>query len=150
MIQAMQTLSTFRLVCTWPCPSGRRSTGGRCGSQTSRSPLKTSGTNAAAAGLLRRAFQAGYDSIDPADFPVELIHRFDWSKWKEKQPPPSLVRPNRLTAQSSREEIVALKDFITDLVRSRKLIIDLAKRDYRQQNQGSYLGLLWNYMQPLL
>jgi ABC-type polysaccharide/polyol phosphate export permease len=28
--------------------------------------------------------------------------------------------------------------------------MDLAKRDYRQKNQGSYLGMVWNYLQPLL
>lgn len=44
----------------------------------------------------------------------------------------------------------AIKSFARNLIRSRGLIIDLAKRDYRQQNQGSYLGLVWNYLQPLL
>ena len=43
-----------------------------------------------------------------------------------------------------------IKNFILDLVRSRSLIMDLAIRDYKQQNQGSYLGLVWNYLQPLL
>lgn len=40
--------------------------------------------------------------------------------------------------------------FISDIIKSRRLIIELARRDYRQQNQGSYLGLVWNYLQPLL
>lgn len=43
-----------------------------------------------------------------------------------------------------------IKLFVLDLFKSRELIADLAKRDYRQQNQGSYLGLVWNYLQPLL
>jgi len=43
-----------------------------------------------------------------------------------------------------------LKSFLLDLLRSRSLIFELAKRDYKQQSQGSYLGLVWNYLQPLL
>jgi|TARA_B110000908_G_C10255697_1_gene455298 lipopolysaccharide transport system permease protein/teichoic acid transport system permease protein len=43
-----------------------------------------------------------------------------------------------------------LKSFVLGLVRSRNLIFALVKRDYKQQNQGSYLGLVWNYLQPLL
>jgi len=43
-----------------------------------------------------------------------------------------------------------VKGFISDLYKSRGLILELAKRDYKQQNQGSYLGLVWNYLQPLL
>jgi len=46
--------------------------------------------------------------------------------------------------------IYSLKTFILDLIKSRSLIMDLAKRDYKQQNQGSYLGMVWNYLQPLL
>ena len=40
--------------------------------------------------------------------------------------------------------------FIKDLVRLKGVLFELAKRDYQQQNQGSYLGFLWNYLQPLL
>ena len=40
--------------------------------------------------------------------------------------------------------------FIRDLVSSRSLIWQLAKRDYRQSNQGSYLGIVWNYLQPIV
>ena len=43
-----------------------------------------------------------------------------------------------------------IKGFVSDLYKSRSLILELAKRDYKQQNQGSYLGLVWNYLQPLL
>ena len=43
-----------------------------------------------------------------------------------------------------------IKGFLLDLYKSRSLILELAKRDYRLQNQGSYLGLVWNYLQPLL
>ncbi|MEH6557740.1 MAG: ABC transporter permease [Oceanicoccus sp.] len=43
-----------------------------------------------------------------------------------------------------------LRSFFADLWSSRELIIDLAKRDYRQQHKGSYLGLVWNYLQPLM
>ena len=46
--------------------------------------------------------------------------------------------------------IKAFKTFILDLIQSRSLIVDLARRDYKQQNQGSYLGMMWNYLQPLL
>lgn len=28
--------------------------------------------------------------------------------------------------------------------------MELVRRDYKQQHQGSYLGLLWNYLQPIL
>lgn len=40
--------------------------------------------------------------------------------------------------------------FIRDIYRKRRLIWELAKRDYRQQNKGSVLGVLWNYLQPIL
>lgn len=43
-----------------------------------------------------------------------------------------------------------VKGFISDLYKSRSLILELARRDYKQQNQGSYLGMVWNYLQPLL
>ncbi len=46
--------------------------------------------------------------------------------------------------------IESFKSFILGLTKSHSLILDLAKRDYQQQNQGSYLGLVWNYLQPLL
>ncbi len=40
--------------------------------------------------------------------------------------------------------------FLRDTVRLKGIILELAKRDYQQANQGSYLGFLWNYLQPLL
>ena len=40
--------------------------------------------------------------------------------------------------------------FVKDMVRLKGVIYELAKRDYQQQNQGSYLGFVWNYLQPLL
>ncbi len=46
--------------------------------------------------------------------------------------------------------MLMLKAFFIDLIKSRSLIFELAKRDYKQQNQGSYLGLAWNYLQPIL
>lgn len=42
------------------------------------------------------------------------------------------------------------KSFFIELFRSRSLVLDLAKRDYAQQHQGSYLGFIWNYLQPVL
>jgi len=41
-------------------------------------------------------------------------------------------------------------EFLRNIYRKRRLIWELAKRDYRQQNQGSLLGVLWNYLQPIL
>jgi ABC-type polysaccharide/polyol phosphate export permease len=43
-----------------------------------------------------------------------------------------------------------LLGFLKDMVRLKGLIYELARRDYQQQNQGSYLGFVWNYLQPLL
>lgn len=42
-----------------------------------------------------------------ADFPIELIHHFDWTKWQEQQATKALTPPKRLTAESSRDEIEA-------------------------------------------
>ncbi|MNZ97014.1 Teichoic acid translocation permease protein TagG [compost metagenome] len=43
-----------------------------------------------------------------------------------------------------------LLGFLRDTVRLKGVILELAKRDYQQINQGSYLGFIWNYLQPLL
>ncbi len=43
-----------------------------------------------------------------------------------------------------------LYGFLRDTVRLKGIILELAKRDYQQANQGSYLGFIWNYLQPLL
>lgn len=40
--------------------------------------------------------------------------------------------------------------FLRDLVQLKGLIFELAKRDYQQLNQGSYLGFIWNYLQRSL
>lgn len=40
--------------------------------------------------------------------------------------------------------------FITDIVSKRSLIYELSKRDFQQQYQGSYLGIVWMFLQPLL
>ena len=40
--------------------------------------------------------------------------------------------------------------FLQDIIKSRHLLWALAKRDYHEQNRGAYLGVLWNYIQPLL
>jgi len=42
------------------------------------------------------------------------------------------------------------KTFILDLVQKRAIIFELAKRDFQQQYQGSYLGFIWMFLQPLL
>ena len=38
--------------------------------------------------------------------------------------------------------------FVEDLFRSRALLWDLTKRDFRQRYLGSYLGILWAFIQP--
>ena len=43
-----------------------------------------------------------------------------------------------------------ITSFLHDIYKSRNLIWELSKRDYKQQNQGSYLGVFWNYLQPIL
>lgn len=40
--------------------------------------------------------------------------------------------------------------FVCDIFRLRKIIYQLAKRDFQQQYQGSILGFLWVFLQPLL
>jgi len=40
--------------------------------------------------------------------------------------------------------------FLADLVNKRTVVFELAKRDFQQQYQGSYLGVLWAFLQPLL
>lgn len=46
--------------------------------------------------------------------------------------------------------LATILGFVRDLYESRYLIYQLALRDYKQQNQGSYLGVVWNYFQPML
>lgn len=44
----------------------------------------------------------------------------------------------------------SLYKFISDIVRMQSTILELARRDYQRQYQGSYLGFIWMYLQPLL
>jgi len=39
------------------------------------------------------------------DFPIELIHQFDWKKWQRQQPPGAPAVPKRLSSQSSHDDI---------------------------------------------
>ncbi len=43
-----------------------------------------------------------------------------------------------------------VKSGVKDLIYSRELMCELIRRDQQQQNQGSYFGWLWNYLQPML
>lgn len=43
-----------------------------------------------------------------------------------------------------------IMNFLRDIYNSKNLVLQLAKRDYRQQNEGSGLGIFWNYLQPLV
>ncbi|MCK5876414.1 MAG: ABC transporter permease [Candidatus Marithrix sp.] len=40
--------------------------------------------------------------------------------------------------------------FINSIIASKRIIYDLAKRDYQSQYAGSLLGFLWVYIQPLI
>lgn len=39
--------------------------------------------------------------------------------------------------------------FLSDIIIKRSVIYELAKRDFKQQNQGSYLGFTWMFLEPL-
>lgn len=41
------------------------------------------------------------------------------------------------------------RDYMARISRDRQLLVELIKRSHREQNEGSYLGVLWNYFQPL-
>lgn len=41
-------------------------------------------------------------------------------------------------------------DFLLDVLRNRKLIFDLTKRDFKVRYLGSYLGIMWAFLQPLV
>ncbi len=43
-----------------------------------------------------------------------------------------------------------LYDFIRDLILSRQVIWDLTKKDLKQRYLGSYLGILWAFIQPAI
>ncbi len=40
--------------------------------------------------------------------------------------------------------------FIKDIIQSRFLILELAKNDFREKYLGSYLGILWAFLQPIM
>ncbi len=49
------------------------------------------------------------------------------------------------------KEMTYLKQFctfITDIIKSRKLIFELTKNDFKKNYLGSYLGILWAFVQP--
>jgi len=41
-------------------------------------------------------------------------------------------------------------NFIQDLIKSRNLIFGLAKRDFKIRYLGSYLGIIWAFVQPMV
>lgn len=43
-----------------------------------------------------------------------------------------------------------INNFFLALYRKRWVILELAKRDFQRQYQGSYLGFVWMFLQPLL
>lgn len=44
--------------------------------------------------------------------------------------------------------IKAMLNFILDIFRNRRLLWDLTKKDFKQRYLGSYLGILWAFIQP--
>lgn len=40
--------------------------------------------------------------------------------------------------------------FLADLFKSRRIIVELTKRDFKTRYLGSYLGLIWAFVQPLV
>ena len=46
--------------------------------------------------------------------------------------------------------LFSIKSFIKDIYQKRALIIELVKRDFKQQYMGSYLGFVWVFLQPLM
>lgn len=51
---------------------------------------------------------------------------------------------------SLKNKYLDIKFFFIGLYRKREVLLELAKRDMKVKNQGSMLGLVWNYLQPLL
>ncbi len=41
-------------------------------------------------------------------------------------------------------------EFIKELFQSRKLIMELARKDFQQKYLGSYLGIIWGFIQPMI
>ncbi len=42
------------------------------------------------------------------------------------------------------------KNFCVDIIDKRKILLELSKRDFQQKYMGSYLGVVWAFLQPLL
>ena len=40
--------------------------------------------------------------------------------------------------------------FIMDIVQNRQLLLELTKKDLKQRYLGSYLGVLWAFIQPMI
>ena len=40
--------------------------------------------------------------------------------------------------------------FVSEIYEKRNLIYELVKRDFKNRYTGSYLGLLWTFLQPLM
>ncbi|MEN8906335.1 MAG: ABC transporter permease [Clostridiales bacterium] len=47
-------------------------------------------------------------------------------------------------------QVMIFFDFLLDVLRNRKLIFDLTKRDFKVRYLGSYLGIMWAFLQPLV
>ncbi len=45
---------------------------------------------------------------------------------------------------------IDIKYFIIGLYNNRRIILELTKRDYQKLYKDKYLGVLWNYIQPLI
>ena len=39
--------------------------------------------------------------------------------------------------------------FLRDILKNKKLLIDLAKNDFKARYLGNYLGILWAFVQPI-
>lgn len=46
--------------------------------------------------------------------------------------------------------MVLLVDFVKDIIKKRAVVYELAKRDFKQQYLGSYLGFVWVFLQPVM
>lgn len=46
--------------------------------------------------------------------------------------------------------LLPIRSFLTEIVEKRRIILELAKRDFQRQYRSSYLGLTWIFLQPLL
>jgi len=44
--------------------------------------------------------------------------------------------------------LIQFLTFLSDIIKSRRLILELAKNDFKKNYLGSYLGLIWAFVQP--